>query len=66
MTQNYTIHPCQSEIAQGRLRQKVNYDSHTKTHQYVIGDTIWIRNFHSGPHWIAKLEQLRTYWQSTV
>ena len=32
------LHPCQSEIAQGRLRQ--NYDSHTKTCQYNIGDAV--------------------------
>ena len=47
------LHPCQSEIAQGRLRQKVNYDVHTKARQYVIGDAVWIRNFRSGPRWIA-------------
>ena len=47
------LHPCLSEIAQGRLHQKVNYDVHIKAHQYVIGDTVWICNFRSGPHWIA-------------
>ena len=47
------LHPYQSEITQGRLRQKVNYDSHTKPREYVIGDAVWIRNFHSGSHWIA-------------
>ena len=47
------LHPCQSEIAQGRLHQKVNYDVHTKARQYVIGDAVWICNFRSGPRWIA-------------
>ena len=47
------LHPCQSEITQGRLCQKVNYDSHTKPREYVIGDAVWIRNFRSGSCWIA-------------
>ena len=32
------LHPCQSEIRQGRLRQKVNYDVHTKARQYISLD----------------------------
>ena len=47
------LHPCQTEILQGKVRQKIAYDSHTKSRQYVIGDAVWIRNFRSGPRWFA-------------
>ena len=47
------LHPCQSEITQGRLHQKVNSDVHTKARQYIISDAVWIHNFRSGPRWIA-------------
>ena len=47
------LHPCQTDVVQGRVHQKVNYDLYTKPCQYVIGDAVWIHNFHSEPHWIA-------------
>ena len=47
------LHPCQTDIMQGRVRQKLSYDLHTKPRDYVIGDAVWIRNFRSEPRWIA-------------
>ena len=46
------FHPCQPITNKALLRQKQNYDVHTKPKQFLIGDPVWIRNFRPGKHWL--------------
>ena len=45
------LHPCQSDIAKNKERQKSNYDLHTTPHKFVEVDPVWARNFRQGPCW---------------
>ena len=46
------LHPCQSVVPQSALRQKEYYDLHTKPKQFLVGESVWIRNFRTGKHWL--------------
>ena len=42
------LHPCQSVVPQLALQQKEYYDLHTKPKQFLVGESVWIRNFRTG------------------
>ena len=46
------LHPCQSVVPQSALRQKEYYDLHTKPKQFLVGESVWIRNFRTGKRWL--------------
>ena len=46
------LHPCQPLLSKSVLRQKVYYDSHTKPKQFLVGESVWIRNFRAGKQWL--------------
>ena len=45
------LHPCQTDTAKRKERQKTNYNSHTTPRQFVEGYPVWTCNFNQGPHW---------------
>ena len=46
------LHPCQSGVPQSALRQKEYYDLHTKPKHFLVGESVWIRNFRTGKRWL--------------
>ena len=46
------LHPCQSVVPQSALRQKEYYDLHTKPKHFLVGESVWIRNFRTGKCWL--------------
>ena len=54
------LHPCQPLLSKSMLRQKVYYDSHTKPKQFLVGESVWIRNFRAGKQWLPGTIKGRT------
>ena len=46
------LHPCQPQIPKSVSQQKVYYDLHTKPKQFLVGESVWIKNFRAGKRWI--------------
>ena len=46
------LHPCQLLVPKSVLRQKAYYDFHTKPKQFLVGESVWIRNFREGKCWL--------------
>ena len=47
------MHPMlESRVMANQSRQKANHDQHARTRQFAEGDTVYVRNFASGPKWL--------------
>ena len=46
------LHPCQLQLPKPLLRQKEYHDVHTKPKQFLVGESVWIRNFRPGKRWL--------------
>ena len=46
------LHPCQPQIPKSVSQQKVYYDLHTKPKQFLVGESVWIKNFRAGKRWL--------------
>ena len=46
------LHPCQSVVPQSALQQKEYYDLQTKPKHFLVGESVWIRNFRTGKRWL--------------
>ena len=46
------LHPCQPQIPKSASQQKVYYDLHTKPKQFLVGESVWIKNFRANKRWL--------------
>ena len=46
------LHPCQPTISKSVLRQKEYYDANTKMKRFLVGDSVWVKNFRDGKCWL--------------